>query len=83
MEPTKVPIYEACHPPAPKVRNGEARVESQSRELVRIDKHEAEYFRAPDLADDIIFDDARRAAFTTRDLAFEDDGLGAIAILKL
>lgn len=52
----------------------EVRVESQGRELVRVEKSEAEYFQAPVLDDDIIIDDTRRAAFTITDLSFDEDG---------
>lgn len=52
----------------------EMRVESQGHEIVRVEKAEAEYFQAPELADDIIIDDTRRAAFTITDLSFDEEG---------
>lgn len=54
---------------------GELRIDSGGRQLARIEKDEAEYFRAPELPDDVIIDDNRRAAFTIRDLSFDEDGL--------
>lgn len=39
-----------------------------------ITKDEAEYFIAPDPDSDIVIDDTRRAAFTIRDLSFDEDG---------
>jgi hypothetical protein len=53
----------------------ELRVESGGRQIARVEKQEAEWFRAPVVADDVIIDDTRRAAFTIRDLSFDEDGL--------
>ena len=39
-----------------------------------IDKSEAEYFIAPEPDSDIVIDDTRRAAFTIRDLSFDEEG---------
>lgn len=40
----------------------------------RIDENEAEYFAAPEPDVDIVVDDTRRAAFTIRDLSFDEEG---------
>lgn len=40
----------------------------------RVEKHEAEYFVAPDPDTNIVIDDTRRAAFTICDLSFDEDG---------
>ena len=39
-----------------------------------IDESEAEYFVAPEPDIDTVIDDTRRAAFTIRDLSFDEDG---------
>jgi hypothetical protein len=41
---------------------------------VRVDEAEAEYFAAPEPDVDIVVDDTRRAAFTIRDLSFDEEG---------
>lgn len=53
----------------------EMHVDSGGKRLAYVEKQEAEYFRAPELPDDVIIDDTRRAAFTIRDLSFDEDGL--------
>ncbi len=40
----------------------------------RVQVDEAEYFTAPEAASDIVVDDTRRAAFTIRDLSFDEEG---------
>jgi len=40
----------------------------------RVHETEADYFVAPEPASDIVVDDTRRAAFTIRDLSFDEDG---------
>jgi hypothetical protein len=51
----------------------QVRLESGSNET-RVDEEDAEYFRAPEPDTDIVVDDKRRAAFTIRDLSFDEDG---------
>lgn len=41
----------------------------------RVEKAEADYFAAPEPDTDVVVDDTRRAAFTIRDLSFDDDGI--------
>lgn len=53
----------------------EMRVESGGKQLARVEKPEAEYFRAPEVESDVIIDDMRRSAFTIRDLSFDEDGM--------
>lgn len=43
--------------------------------IERIEKQEAEYFTAPEPDTDVVVDDTRRAAFTIRDLSFDEDGM--------
>lgn len=40
----------------------------------RVEKEEADYFIAPEPDSDVVIDDTRRAAFTIRDLSFDEDG---------
>lgn len=60
--------------PLRKIGINEVRIDSQGQELARIDKPEGEYFAAPELPDDVLIDDTRRAAFTITDLSFDEDG---------
>ena len=53
----------------------EVRFESGGVVVERVGKNEALIFRAPELPDDVIIDDTRRAAYTIRDLSFDEDGL--------
>ena len=61
----------------PLARDGidEVRLENEGQVVERITKEEAPIFRAPALADDVIVDDTRKAAYTIRDLSFDEDGL--------
>lgn len=52
----------------------EVRVDSQGQQLAKVEKAEGEYFAAPELPDDVLIDDVRRAAFTISDLSFDEDG---------
>lgn len=42
--------------------------------IERVHETDAEYFTAPEPASDVVVDDTRRAAFTIRDLSFDEDG---------
>lgn len=61
----------------PLMREGvdEVRIENAGVVLERVTKDEAVIYRAPDLPDDVIVDDTRKAAYTIRDLSFDEDGL--------
>jgi hypothetical protein len=52
----------------------ELKVESLGKLISHVEKGEAEYFRAPEIDSDIVVDDTRRAAYTIRDLSFDEDG---------
>lgn len=60
----------------PLLKSGIDEVEfaSGGRVLERVTKEEAPLFRAPDPDTDVVIDDTRRAAFTIRDLSFDEDG---------
>lgn len=51
------------------------KIESGGREIERVTEDEAPYFAAPDVPDDVIIDDTRRAAYTISNLSFDEDGL--------
>ena len=48
--------------------------ESGGRVIEHVSKADAPYYRAPDLDSDVVVDDVRRAAYTIRDLSFDEDG---------
>lgn len=48
--------------------------ESGGRVIENVSKAEGPYYRAPDLDSDVVVDDVRRAAYTIRDLSFDEDG---------
>ena len=52
----------------------EVRFASAGVVVERIAKDEAYLFRAPELPEDVVIDDTRRAAYTIRDLSFDADG---------
>lgn len=60
----------------PLMKTGISRVQIESGPAEEyVDDHEAEFFRAPEPESDVVIDDKRRAAFTIRELSFDEDGL--------
>lgn len=49
-------------------------VETKGRELAHIDSDEAYLFRAPEMDENVIVDEVRRAAYTIRQVSFDEDG---------
>lgn len=53
----------------------EIRFEDQGVVVERISKEELTFYKAPEPGSDVIVEDDRRAAYTIRDLSFDEDGL--------
>ena len=53
----------------------EVRIEDQGVVVERVLKNELAFFKAPEPPSDVIVEDDRKAAYTIRDLSFDEDGL--------
>lgn len=52
----------------------EVLIEQDGKVIEHVDKKEGQLFRAPDSDSDVVIDDTRRAAYTIRDLSFDEEG---------
>jgi hypothetical protein len=52
----------------------ELRIEQGGKVIARVEEKDAPDFRAPEPETDVVVDDTRRAAYTIRDLSFDEDG---------